>query len=81
MARREQGTVKWFNNRKGFGFIECDSAESSGDVFVHYNQIRGKGFRTLNEGERVAFNLIQSDKGLQAEDVEACAEVLEEAVE
>ena len=68
--QREEGIVKWFNNRKGYGFIE----RQEGDVFVHYNQIRGNGFRTLNEGQKVMYTLIESNKGLQAEDVEAFAE-------
>lgn len=63
---REQGTVKWFNVTKGFGFITRDSGE---DVFVHYRSVRGNGRRTLREGQRVLFNVVQGEKGLQAEDV------------
>ncbi|WP_028304701.1 cold-shock protein [Oceanospirillum maris] len=63
---REMGTVKWFNVSKGFGFITRDSG---GDVFVHFRSIRGTGHRSLAEGQRVRFAIIQSDKGLQAEDV------------
>ena len=63
---REQGTVKWFNNTKGFGFITRDQGS---DIFVHYRAIRGKGHRTLIEGQRVEFVIAQKDKGLQAEDV------------
>lgn len=60
------GKVKWFDNKKGFGFIEH---ESDGDVFVHYSSIQGDGFRTLAEGERVTYELIHSDKGLKAQNV------------
>lgn len=63
---REQGTVKWFNVTKGFGFITRDSGE---DVFVHYRSVQGNGRRTLKEGQRVRFNVVEGDKGLQAEDV------------
>jgi len=63
---REQGTVKWFNVTKGFGFITRDSGE---DVFVHYRSVRGNGRRTLREGQRVLFMVVEGDKGLQAEDV------------
>ena len=58
--------VKWFNNEKGFGFIEYNEME---DIFVHYSQINGSGFKTLKEGEEVDFRLITTDKGLQAQDV------------
>ncbi|HLB42336.1 MAG TPA: cold-shock protein [Gammaproteobacteria bacterium] len=63
---RESGTVKWFNNSKGYGFIQRDQG---GDVFVHYRAIRGDGYRTLEEGWRVEFTVTQGQKGLQAEDV------------
>ena len=67
MSDRETGTVKWFNNSKGFGFIEREQGD---DVFVHYSSIRDSGgFRTLAEGQRVEFALMESDKGLQASDV------------
>lgn len=66
MAEREQGTVKWFNDAKGFGFIQRDSGP---DVFVHFRAIRGDGHRTLNEGDKVEFMVTQGQKGLQAEDV------------
>jgi CspA family cold shock protein len=66
MANRESGTVKWFDNAKGFGFIQRGGGE---DVFVHFRQIRGEGFRTLQEGQQVTFNIVQGQKGLQAEDV------------
>lgn len=60
------GLVKWFNNEKGFGFIEYKEGE---DVFVHYSQIRKDGYKTLNDGDFVSFNLIETEKGLQASDV------------
>ncbi|AMO57111.1 hypothetical protein GZ77_00625 [Endozoicomonas montiporae] len=63
---RETGTVKWFNVTKGFGFITRDLGD---DVFVHYRAIRGEGHRTLSEGQRVEFVVVEKDKGLQAEDV------------
>lgn len=66
---RESGTVKWFNTSKGFGFISRDSGE---DIFVHFRAIRGEGHRILIEGQRVEFQAIQRDKGLQAEDVAIC---------
>ena len=67
MSDRETGTVKWFNNSKGFGFIEREQGD---DVFVHYSSIRDTGgFRTLAEGQRVEFAIMESDKGLQASDV------------
>ena len=60
------GTVKWFNNAKGFGFITRNEGD---DVFVHFRSIRGDGYRTLDEGQSVEFNLVEGPKGLQAEDV------------
>jgi cold shock protein len=61
------GKVKWFDNKKGFGFI----AQSSGqDVFVHHSSIVGSGFKTLNEGEEVSFDVVPSDKGLKAQNVQ-----------
>ena len=66
MADREVGTVKWFNDSKGYGFIQ---RESGPDVFVHYRAIRGEGHRSLVEGQQVEFSVIQGQKGLQAEDV------------
>ncbi len=68
MADREQGTVKWFNGSKGFGFISRDGAD---DVFVHFSAIRGDGFRNLEEGQKVEFTVVNGDKGLQAQDVVA----------
>ena len=66
MAVRERGTVKWFNNDKGFGFIE---REKGGDVFVHFKNIIGDGYKSLNEGQLVEFCVTQGQKGLQAEEV------------
>lgn len=68
MANREVGTVKWFNDAKGYGFIQ---REGGADVFVHYRAIRGEGHRSLTEGQQVEFAVIQGQKGLQAEDVAA----------
>lgn len=68
MSDRQIGTVKWFNDAKGFGFI---SRESGPDVFVHFRAITGSGFRTLQEGQRVSFDVTQGQKGLQAENVSA----------
>lgn len=65
---RETGMVKWFNVNKGYGFITRDSDESE-DVFVHFRAIRGKGHRTLVEGQRVRYYAIRNERGLQAEDV------------
>jgi cold shock protein len=62
----ETGNVKWFNNAKGFGFISRDGAP---DVFVHHTAIMTEGFRTLSEGERVEFEIVQGPKGLQAANV------------
>lgn len=60
------GRVKWFNNTKGYGFIEYKENE---DIFVHYSAIKGSGYKTLNEGDQVEFELISTSKGLQAKDV------------
>ena len=68
MSEKEQGTVKWFNGSKGYGFIARDSG---GDVFVHYNAIVGEGYKNLDEGQRVEFVVIQGQKGPQAQDVVA----------
>jgi len=67
MSERETGVVKWFNNQKGYGFIERDSGGS--DVFVHYSAISGDGYRSLSEGERVEFLVEQGQKGPAAADV------------
>lgn len=66
MAERVQGTVKWFSNEKGYGFIAQPGGE---DIFVHYSAIQGTGYRTLNEGDRVEFEVTQGQKGKQASDV------------
>jgi CspA family cold shock protein len=63
---KEQGVVKWFNNEKGYGFIRRDSGD---DVFVHHSSIQANGFRSLNEGDQVEFNVVQGPKGFQAQDV------------
>ena len=68
MSDRVSGTVKWFNNAKGFGFITRE--EDDDDVFVHFRSIVGDGYRTLNEGQPVEFKLVEGPKGLQAEDVQ-----------
>jgi len=60
------GTVKWFDNKKGYGFIAQEGGE---DVFVHYSNIVGDGFKTLEEGTPVSFDVIQGDKGLKAQNV------------
>ena len=61
-----QGTVNWFKNEKGFGFISQDGGE---DVFVHHSSIQGEGYKSLNEGDRVEFEVTRGDKGLKAENV------------
>jgi CspA family cold shock protein len=63
---REQGTVKWFNDSKGFGFIQRSTGD---DVFVHHSAIQSEGFRSLAEGEAVEFTVTKGPKGLQAENV------------
>jgi len=63
----EQGTVKWFNDAKGFGFI---SRQSGDDVFVHFSAITGNGFKSLQEGQAVQFNVVRGPKGFQAENVQ-----------
>jgi len=66
MSERVTGTVKWFNDDKGFGFIERDGGD---DVFVHFSSVRGDGFKSLYEGQKVEFSLGQGQKGPQALDV------------
>ena len=65
-----QGTVKWFSNEKGFGFIEREGGE---DVFVHFSAITMDGYKTLTEGQRVEFEVVQGPKGLQASEVRAAS--------
>lgn len=67
MEDRVTGTVKWFNADKGFGFITQGEGE---DIFVHYSAINGDGFRTLEEDQKVEFTITESEKGLQAQDVD-----------
>ena len=66
MSNTVNGTVKWFNDSKGFGFIE---QQSGPDVFVHYSSITSSGFKTLAEGQKVEFTITQGQKGLQAENI------------
>jgi len=66
MPAMSEGKVKWFNEQKGFGFIEKDEG---GDVFVHFSAIQGGGFKTLQEGQRVSFDVTQGQKGPAAENV------------
>ena len=61
-----QGTVKWFSNEKGYGFIEREGGD---DVFVHFSAIESEGYRSLTEGQRVEFEVVQGQKGLQASNV------------
>ena len=68
MSDRETGTVKWFNSNKGFGFI---SRESGNEIFVHFSAIQGEGFRSLQEGQKVEFTVVEGDKGPHAQDVAA----------
>ncbi|WP_314106367.1 cold-shock protein [uncultured Stenotrophomonas sp.] len=67
MADRESGTVKWFNDAKGFGFISRANGE---DVFVHFRAIETQGFKSLREGQAVSFEVVQGQKGLQADKVQ-----------
>ena len=67
MSERETGTVKWFSNKKGYGFIARDAG--GGDVFVHFRSIRGDGYRSLRDGEQVEYAVVTCKNGLQAEDV------------
>ena len=64
-----EGTVKWFSNEKGYGFIE--QGDGGADVFVHFSAIAGEGYKSLTEGQRVSFEVVQGDKGLQASNVQA----------
>ena len=67
MAERELGVVKWFSDQKIFGFIAPDNAEK--DVFVHYSQIKVEGYKTLRQGQRVEFEIVEGDKGPMAQNV------------
>ena len=68
MSNRETGTVKWFNDAKGFGFISRENGE---DVFVHFRAIQSTGFKSLQEGQKVSFVIAKGQKGLQADEVQA----------
>ena len=68
MSERVKGTVKWFNNAKGFGFISRENGE---EIFVHFRSILGEGRRSLRDGQKVSFVVADSDKGLQAEEVDS----------
>ncbi|GFZ97378.1 cold-shock protein [Dyella caseinilytica] len=68
MSQTETGTVKWFNDAKGFGFINRD--KSGDDVFVHFRAIQSSGFKSLQEGQKVSFTVTQGPKGLQADQVQ-----------
>ena len=68
MSERQTGTVKWFNDAKGFGFI---TPQSGAYLFVHFRSIQGSGFKSLQEGQQVSFKVVQGQKGLQAEEVQA----------
>ena len=67
MSDRQIGTVKWFNDAKGFGFI---TPESGDDVFVHFRSIMGNGFKSLKEGQKCSFKLVKGQKGMQADEVQ-----------
>ncbi|NDF16300.1 cold shock domain-containing protein [bacterium] len=67
MATQVKGTVKWFNDAKGFGFVQAETVQ--GDIFVHYSAIQGDGFKTLSEGQAVEFELVTGPKGPQAYNV------------
>ena len=68
MSDRHNGTVKWLNDAKGYGFI---TPESGSDLFVHFRSIQGSGFKSLQEGQKVTFKVVQGQKGLQADEVQA----------
>ena len=67
MAERQTGSVKWFDAKKGFGFI---TSPNGGDIFVHYSAIQGKGYRVLKDGQKVEFEVIQGRKGLEAKNLQ-----------
>jgi CspA family cold shock protein len=75
MAEREIGKVKWFNDAKGYGFIE---RPQGGDVFVHFSSVRGAGFRTLSEGQKVEYAVAEGQRGPQAQDVSPVAAEVQE---
>ena len=77
MADRETGTVKWFNDAKGYGFIE---RSEGGDVFVHYSSVRGTGFKRLTEGQRVEYVVTEGEKGPQAQDVGCVVDEMSEGL-
>jgi len=66
MTERETGSVKWFDSSKGYGFITTDGGR---DIFVHYSAIKNEGFKTLQDGQKVEFSVVENDKGPQAQDV------------
>jgi len=66
MEKRENGTVRWFNSAKGYGFIQRENGE---DIFAHYSSITGAGFRSLEEGQKVSFEVFESERGLQAKNI------------
>ena len=68
MAERMEGVVKWFSAEKGYGFIKQDNGDS--DIFVHYSAINGTGYKSLDEGDRVSFEVVEGRKGMQAAEVE-----------
>jgi len=70
VSEREVGSVKWFNAKKGYGFI---TRQQGTDVFVHFSGIRGDGYRSLRDGQKVEFQVIQGPKGLEAKDVDVVA--------
>ena len=65
-AKREEGTVKWFDDRKGYGFIQRENGE---DIFVHFSKIEQEGFKSLDQGDKVSFNVEETERGLQAIEV------------
>jgi CspA family cold shock protein len=67
----ETGRVKWFDNKKGYGFIECDRGE---DIFVHYSNIAADGYKSLEKGDVVEYEVVEGDKGLQAQNVKRAPE-------
>ncbi|WP_349617407.1 cold-shock protein [Azotobacter salinestris] len=67
MSTRQTGTVKWFNDEKGFGFI---TPENGADLFVHFRSIQGNGFKSLKEGQQVSFVAVKGQKGMQADEVQ-----------